>query len=44
MRIIEKIKFLLNGSSIKELTDKAYKKGYDKCHNEAMKYLIKESK
>jgi hypothetical protein len=22
----------------------AYKKGYDKCHNEAMKYLVEESK
>lgn len=44
MHIIEKIKFLLNGSSIKELTNKAYKKGYDKCHDDAMKYLIKENK
>jgi hypothetical protein len=24
--------------------DAAYKKGYDKCHNDAMKYLIKEGK
>ena len=44
MHLKEKIKFLLNGKSIEELTAKAYKKGYDKCHNDAMKYLIKENK
>ena len=41
MNIKGKIGFLMNGKSIEELTSEAYKKGYDKCHDDAMKYLIK---
>jgi hypothetical protein len=44
MALIDKIKFLLNGESIEELADKEYKRGYDQCHDEAMRHLASESR
>ena len=38
----ELYEFLLKSGSIKQLAAKAFKKGYDKCHDEAMRYLVKE--
>jgi hypothetical protein len=40
----EMYKFLYHGGSVKGLMELAYKKGYDKCHAEAMKYLVEESR
>jgi hypothetical protein len=40
----EMYEFLLHGGSIKQLVDLAYKRGFDNCHNQAMKYLVKEGK
>jgi|LWDU01.1.fsa_nt_gi hypothetical protein len=40
----ELYQFLMNGGSFKQLAELAYKKGYDKCHSDAMKYLIRENR